>query len=77
MGCERKTGEWRLKSFSFSYPITWHSRPVDIKLLIPLCKQTGESFCILSKTECAYQCKPRGGGGGGVSAGKGWGFDKF
>ena len=24
---------------------------------------------------CTYQCKPRGGGGG--SAGKGWGFDKF
>ena len=24
---------------------------------------------------CTYQCKPRVGGGG--SAGKGWGFDKF
>ena len=32
-------------------------------------------LCKLLLQLCTYQCKSRGGGGG--SAGKGWGFDKF
>ena len=36
-----------------------------------VCIMTGSFYISL----CTYQCKPRGGGGAGGNAGKGWGFD--
>ena len=38
-------------------------------------KKRGWPNRVKSLPLCTYQCKPRG--GGGESAGKGWGFDKF
>ena len=37
-------------------------------------RDKGRMYHLIEKL-CTYQCKPRGGGGG--SAGKGWGFDKY